>query len=139
MDDQLYFVGQKAFIEKGGKVLILIDPEMGVDLPGGKLQEGETDVSEALKREVMEETGLGIEIGKPFVTWMYQIPVGSSHRSAGKLIFNIGYRCRFLSGEVHLSPEHTSYQWVGKEEYATVAKNSGFLKGLESFFTEGSI
>lgn len=134
-NDQLFFVGQKAFIEKDGKVLILIDPEMGVDLPGGKLQEGETDIAEALKREVMEETGMTIEVGKPFVTWIYRIPTDTGHRSAGKLIFNIGYGCIYTSGDIRLSPEHSSYQWVRKEEYSTIARGSGFFKGLELFFS----
>jgi len=134
-NDQLFFVGQKAFIEKNGKVLVLIDPEMGTDLPGGKLQEGERDTIEALKREVMEETGLTIEVGKPFVTWIYHIPVDAPHRSAGKLIFNIGYLCHYISGDVTLSPEHASHQWVSKDEYTSVAKNSGFLSGLTAFFS----
>jgi 8-oxo-dGTP pyrophosphatase MutT (NUDIX family) len=135
MDDQQYFVGQKAFIEKDGNVLILIDPEMGVDLPGGKLQEGEEDLVGALKREVLEETGLTIDVGKPFATWIYQIPIDAPHRSAGKKIFNVGYRCTYIAGDVNLSPEHSKYMWVGESEYAEIAKGSGFLKGLELFFS----
>lgn len=135
-NDQLYFVGQKAFIEKEGKVLLLVDPEMGIDLPGGKLQEGETDLASALQREVREETGLAIDVGTPFVTWIYQIPVDAPHRSAGKLIFNVGYHCLYRSGDILLSAEHTSYRWVGKDEYTSVAGHSGFFEGLKVFFSQ---
>ena len=41
--DQLFFVGQKAFIVRDGKVLVLFNPEGKIDFPGGKIQEGEED------------------------------------------------------------------------------------------------
>ena len=46
-NDQLIFVGQKAFIDKDGEILTLTDPNLGVDFPGGKIKEGETDLTEA--------------------------------------------------------------------------------------------
>jgi 8-oxo-dGTP pyrophosphatase MutT (NUDIX family) len=63
--DQVFSVGQKAFIEKNGEILVLILPNGMLDFPGGKIQEGETDLDIAFKREVKEETGLDIEIGQP--------------------------------------------------------------------------
>jgi hypothetical protein len=42
-EDQLLYVGQKAFVEKAGKVLVVMDPDLGLDFPDGKIQEGETD------------------------------------------------------------------------------------------------
>ena len=38
------------------RLLILHDPQMGLDLPGGKVMENETDLRSALQREVKEET-----------------------------------------------------------------------------------
>ena len=42
-NDVLLCVGQKAFIKKDGKVLVLFasDPGSPLDFPGGKIQEGE--------------------------------------------------------------------------------------------------
>jgi len=134
-DDQLFFAGQKGFIEKDGKLLILIDPEMGTDLPGGKVQEGETDLEQALKREVLEETGLTISVEKPFITWVYQIPVDGPHRSAGKKIFNVGYLCHYLSGDISLSEEHSHFHWISRDDYQQYAQNAGFKKGIELFFS----
>ncbi len=68
VEDQLLYVGQKAFIEKGGEVLILMDHDLGLDFPGGKIQEGEIDFTKSLKREVREETKLEIEKGDAFFT-----------------------------------------------------------------------
>ncbi len=116
-EDQLFCVGQKAVIEKAGAVLVLNDPIFGSDLPGGKIQEGETDFLESLKREVREETGLEITIGQPISTGYFDCPTDSNHRNAGKKIFIIYFEATYLSGELILSDEHDSYQWVTKESY----------------------
>lgn len=77
-DDRLFYVGQKAFIEKDGKILVLNDPAEGLDFPGGKIQVGEINFTEALKREVGEETNLEIEVGNPFTTWYNKFPEGGT-------------------------------------------------------------
>ncbi len=73
-EDAQFYVVQKTFIRKGNEVLVLGDPEEGLDYPGGKIQEGEIDPAQSLKREVREETGLEIEVGDPFVTWTNTFP-----------------------------------------------------------------
>jgi len=133
-EDQLYFIGLKAFIIKGGKLLVLNDPEMGIDMPGGKIQVGEFDLENALKREVMEETGLEIEVGNPVIHWFFQIPVTSKHRSAGKIIFNIGYLCKYIKGEVKLSQEHNSYHWIDKSQSGDYIGNKNIKKAIKEFF-----
>jgi len=135
VEDLVCFIGQKAFIEKNGELLILHDPQMGLDLPGGKVREGELDLSMALKREVIEETGLTIEILEPFYTWFFTIPLDSGHRSAGKNIFSVGYKCKYISGEVKLSSEHDWYKWINKNSYKEDT-NSGFGKALETYFKD---
>lgn len=131
INDQLLFVGQKAFLEKDGEILVLIDPNLGVDLPGGKIKEGEIDLIESLKREVREETKLEIEIEDPFTTWMIELP--PDHRNQGK-IFLVGYKCKYLSGEVVLSKEHTEYKWVNKNNYQELSKD-GHFKAVEKYFS----
>lgn len=121
-DDQLLYVGQKAFIEKDGKVLVLMDPDFGLDFPGGKIQEGETDFTESLKREVREETKLEIEKGDAFFTWFNVF--GAKHRNAGK----------YMSGEVILSDEHCEYKWVDKNDYKKLDDGSLYFKALEKYF-----
>lgn len=49
IDDAILYVAQKAVIEKDGKILFLISPLVGLDLPGGKIQTGETDFINSLK------------------------------------------------------------------------------------------
>ena len=105
-EDQHFLVGQKAFIKNNkGQLLILIDPERGLDLPGGKIQEGELNFDEALKREIREETSLEIEVEEPFTRWYHEGTQDS--RYAGEPFFFVGFHCRYLSGEIELSDEHT--------------------------------
>lgn len=132
-EDQLLYVGQKAFIEKDGKVLVLMDPDLGLDFPGGKIQEGETDFAESLKREVREETKLEIEKGDAFTTW-YNV-FGAKHRNAGKKVYLVGFKCKYLSGEITLSDEHSEYRWIDKSDYKKLDDGSLYFKALEKYFS----
>lgn len=131
--DAQFYVGQKAFIQKGDEILVLGDPLEGLDYPGGKIQQGENDLIESLKREVREETGLEIEVGAPFTTWTNTFP--SNHRLAGKQVYLVGYRCKYVSGEVKLSHEHDKFHWVTKENYKDVDDGTSYFDILNKYFT----
>ncbi len=138
--DQLFYVGQKVFINKDGKVLVLFVPKSylaGVskshlDFPGGKIQQGESDFKKALKREVQEEIGLKIKIGDPFVNWF--IKLGKDHREAGKKIYLIGFKCKYASGKVRLSDAHNKFKWVDKNNYKELDDGSDYFKALAKYF-----
>jgi 8-oxo-dGTP diphosphatase len=121
---QLFQVGQKAFIERDGEVLVLFVASGLFDFPGGRIDEGETDLVEALKREVREETGLEIDVGRPFATWL----------STGSPIYLVGYRCRYVSGEVTLSSEHVAFRWVNGASFEEVDDGSAPFEALRRYF-----
>jgi len=131
MEDKFFFVGQKAFIEKNGKVLVLITKDLGVDLPGGKIQEGENDFNESLKREVREETSLEIEVENVFIRWSVELKYG---RNMGKKVFLVGFRCKYKSGEIKISNEHSGYKWVNKNTYKELDDGSEHFKALEKYW-----
>jgi 8-oxo-dGTP pyrophosphatase MutT (NUDIX family) len=85
---KLFHVGQKAFIDREGEVLIVFRQNGWFDFPGGRINDGETDIIEALKREVREETSLEVEVCQPFATWL----------GRGDTTYLVGYRCRYVSG-----------------------------------------
>jgi 8-oxo-dGTP pyrophosphatase MutT (NUDIX family) len=132
--DGLFYIAQKAFIKKGNEVLVLGDPEEGLDYPGGKIQEGEIDSTKSLQREVMEETGLEISVGEPFVTWLNVFP--ENHHLAGKQVFLVGYKCEYISGEVTLSHEHNSFSWVNKDNFTNVDDGSSFFEILKKYYLD---
>ena len=137
-DDALFCIGQKAFIEKDGKVLVLFDPVEGLDFPGGKIQEGEAKDGDAssliksLKREVKEETGLEIEVYNPFAVWYHEFP--KNHRNYPKVVYLVGFKCKYLSGEPKLSDEHDNFKWVDKNNYKEVDDGSDYFDVLKKYF-----
>lgn len=133
-DDQLFYVGQKAIVRKNNQILVLHDPILGFDFPGGKVQEGETDFAAALKREVFEETALQIEVCRPFAVGHFQYPVDGGHRNAGKLIYLVHFICSYVAGDVTLSDEHDSYLWVDQTNYSSQVTKEWERSILDSYF-----
>ena len=138
-NDAPFCIGQKAFIEKDGKVLVLFDPVEGLDFPGGKIQEGEAIDADAsslvmsLKREVVEETDLEIEVFDPFAVWYHEFP--KEHRNYGKVVYLVAFKAKYISGDVKLSDEHDNFEWVNKEDYQAVDDGSDYFDVLEKYFS----
>lgn len=88
------------------------NPELGTwDVPGGRMNEGETE-SSALKRETMEEAGIDIDIGKVLAGFEF-------HPRQGVTVLGNSYLCRPLSHEVTMNDpeqEHDIYRWVPLRE-----------------------
>ncbi len=137
-DDALFCVGQKAFIEKDGRVLIIRDPAMGIDFPGGKIQQGEAkegnvqSLLSSLKREVMEETKLEIEVLDPFTVWYHEFP--ENHRNHGKKVYLVGFKCKYISGEPILSEEHDILEWVDENTYKKWDDGGAYFDALKKYF-----
>jgi len=131
-EEAIFNVGQKAFINKDNKVLVVWN-KYGLDFPGGRIKETEImnvsreSLTTSLQREVFEETGLEIEIGEPFAAWFYK---------RKKTVFLVGYECKYASGQVNLSDEHYKYEWVDKSNYKAVDDNSDYFEALENYFNK---
>lgn len=110
-------VAAKAYVFKGDRLLILRKPEedrLGgsfpettIDFPGGKLEYGES-WQEGLLREVAEEVQLHIAVGSPFNAW--------SRMGTHRQILGVDFLAEWVSGEVVLSEEHDSYEWLTLHE-----------------------
>lgn len=83
------------------------------EVPGGKLDEGQ-DLTHALEREVLEETGLLVEpIHRLAWTDSFVIGKGKYKGLTYIVLFSIA---RVIGGKVAMSHEHTEYKWVGYNE-----------------------
>jgi len=129
MNKQLGVAG-KAIIRKNNKILLLQrSHESGHDpglweLPGGKIDYGENLV-DALKREVKEEVGVDIKVGRPFKTW---------HFIKGRFwVTGITFLCDYLSGDVQLSSEHVSYVWVEPTKYKEYPLSTTMEEQIKSY------
>ena len=99
-------VSVAAMVHDGkGKILLVNSPWRGWEYPGGLIEPGES-FEAALKREILEESGVEIEI-TGFV---------GICKNLEKDIVNIDFVCRYVSGELTTSDESTEVVWVTPEE-----------------------
>jgi 8-oxo-dGTP diphosphatase len=118
--DIKFFVATKAFIVSDGKVLVVRESNKyqdgsnvgKFDVVGGRVEPGQR-FDESLHREVEEEVGLQIEIGKPFFVNEWRPTVKGEQWQ----IVGIFFECRPLSKEITLSEDHDQYQWIEPKKY----------------------
>jgi len=106
------FKSVKALINYKNKFLIVKQKKFvggEYETPGGKKLNSRESDEKALKREVMEETGLEIKIIKLLNKWSMNLKEFGMHLD-GKT-----FLCEADSNKIKLSKEHTSYLWIPKE------------------------
>jgi phosphoglycolate phosphatase len=106
-------------------------------IPGGKIQRGES-CEAALRREVMEETGLELEEVR-FVLVQDCIEPPEFQRSAHFLLLNYVARCRGREPAVVLNEEAQVYAWVTAAEALGMDLNQPTRVLLEECLKRGMI
>jgi 8-oxo-dGTP pyrophosphatase MutT (NUDIX family) len=120
-------VGVKILMKnKEGNYLVLLRsaikyPDAGAqwEIVGGRINPG-TPLTENLRREVKEETGLDVS-GKPKLIAAQDILKSTKH------IVRLTYIGEG-SGDVVLSDEHTDFKWLPLEEIKKLDPIDGYLK-----------
>ena len=115
--------GVKGIVRKNDHILVLVKPNGTLDLPGGRVENGET-IKSALQREINEETGLKVEIHDPVEKWSF-------YKTPDQLIKGITLECDYLEGKVKLCSEHKSYFWTAIESVKRLNFNRNFLRDLK--------
>lgn len=136
----LYFVAVKLFLEDKTKRLFISKDKFGIwDLPGGRLRPNDfnTPLEKVVARKVNEELGSAVRynLGKPIVFMRHErmefLPNG---RKEKRRIFAIGYRAKYLSGNIKLSSRHLEYKWVKLKGFKPEKYfKGGWLKGVKDY------
>lgn len=126
------FVSARAVIVDADRILVLREAEYDEgtnkgkwDVPGGRIN-AEEPILDGLRREVMEECGLEVEIGEVLAVHenFSVIKAEDCH------IIRVFYQVKPLSNKVILSGDHDKYEWMQKGEF----KSKEFVSGMNEVF-----
>lgn len=122
-------VSIKGVVIHAGKVLLLRNTRDEWELPGGRLEVGETP-EECVAREIEEETGWRVRVGPVLDTWLYHVSLVNRH------VFIATYGCHPTSpGDVVISGEHVAASWFPETEIPTLNLPHGYRRAITMWFS----
>lgn len=118
-------VGAVVF-DDGGRLLLVRrgrPPQQGSwSLPGGRVEPGETE-PQAVAREVAEETGLEVAVGRLAGRVLRSGPEG--------VVYDIAdYECRVAGGELRPGDDAADARWVETGQLAELSLSTGLVDAL---------
>ena len=124
-------ISVKAVLVEDGRACLLLNERDQWELPGGRLERGESPEA-CLLREVREEVGLEVVIERLVDARAFE-PV------PGKEVFVLVYRCRLVApGTVVLSSEHRQAGWFRPAEMESLLLPEGYRTSLDRALDPGT-
>jgi 8-oxo-dGTP diphosphatase len=95
-----------AIVDDEDRVLAIRRADNGHWEPPGGVLELEESVEEGLAREVLEETGLQVEVER----------LSGVYKNMARGIVALVFRCRVAGGELTRNPEVLDWRWLSRDE-----------------------
>ncbi|WP_256447437.1 NUDIX domain-containing protein [Acrocarpospora catenulata] len=136
---------QKAFIVRGDHILMVRksseDPHNPLrwEVPGGRMLFGE-DIDDHIKREVFEETGIGVNPGKPFHVWQWVMHGPGEPPDQGTQVVALARKCSPTSFQISTDGRDESdhldlAKWIPIEKLLSLDLIPSLRPAAEIFFS----
>uniref|UniRef100_UPI003F499C63 NUDIX hydrolase n=1 Tax=Amycolatopsis sp. CA-096443 TaxID=3239919 RepID=UPI003F499C63 len=128
MAEPVYPVSIKGVLVRDGRVLLARNDRDEWELPGGRIEPGETP-EECVAREIAEETGLRVAVAGILDSWVYHIAV------ADKNVFIVTYGCATDMDQAPvLSHEHNRVAEFAEHEVPGLTMPAGYKRSIAAWF-----
>jgi 8-oxo-dGTP pyrophosphatase MutT (NUDIX family) len=126
-----YPVSVKGVVVRAGRVLLLRNEREEWELPGGRLELGETP-QQCVAREINEETGWIVEVGPILDSWMYYID------QVERNVFIVTYGAHLTAGQEDVEPilshEHKQVGLFTEDEATGLVMPAGYKTSVATWF-----
>lgn len=112
-----------ALRDEGGRVCLLLNERDQWELPGGRLEPGESP-AECLVRELREELGLEVRPGRILAAWVFSAVPGKEALVVLYSATQVG------PATPRLSDEHSAIGWYSPSALADLSMPAGYAAGL---------
>jgi 8-oxo-dGTP pyrophosphatase MutT (NUDIX family) len=125
---QAFSISIKGVVVRDDKVLLLRNERDEWELPGGRIEAGETP-EECVVRELHEETQWTVTTGPIVDSWMYYISVAEKH------VFIVTYGCHPIGNtQPVLSHEHKEIGLFSENEVTSLVMPDGYKRSIATWY-----
>jgi len=119
--------------DKEGNILLVKSPMRGWEPPGGQVEKGE-DLLTALKREILEESGIEVSVNE-----LLAIYSNIRSLSSDKTKVMMTFACEAIGGSLNTSPESNEVGWYSPEKAIEIVTHPSQRQKLEDGLKDDKI